>query len=66
MDIKLKGEMESMENSRIYQVEEVAKILGISKSYVYQLIKEEKIPFVRLGSKVIIPKKKFDDWFDNL
>lgn len=51
---------------RIYQISEVAEILGISKSYVYQLIKEEKIPVVKLGRRIIIPKPKFDHWFEQL
>lgn len=51
---------------RIYQINEVAEILGISRSYVYQLIKEEKIPVVKLGRRIIIPKPKFDNWFNQL
>lgn len=51
---------------RIYQITEIAEILGISKSYVYQLIKEEKIPVVKLGRRIIIPKPKFDAWFEQL
>lgn len=53
-------------DKRIYQISEVADILGISKSYTYQMIKEEKIPVVRLGKRIIIPKPKFDAWFEQL
>lgn len=52
--------------TRIYKINEIAEILGISKSYAYQMIKEEKIPVVRLGRRIIIPKPKFDVWFEQL
>lgn len=53
-------------DSRIYKINEVAEILGISKSYTYQMIKEGKIPVVKLGRRIIIPKPKFDAWFEQL
>lgn len=52
--------------AKIYKIEEVAIMLGISKSYVYQMIKENKIPVVRLGRRIIIPKLKFDRWLEQL
>lgn len=58
-------EVDIME-TRIYKINEIAEILGISKSYAYQMIKEEKIPVVRLGRRIIIPKPKFDAWFEQL
>lgn len=57
--------MEVME-TKVYKIEEVAIMMGISKSYVYQMIKENKIPVVRLGRRIIIPKVKFDKWIEQL
>ena len=52
--------------TKIYTIQDVAQMLGISRSFVYQMIKEDKIPVVRLGRRVIIPKLKFDKWFEQL
>ncbi len=36
-------------------VDEVAKILGASRSYVYSLVRKGDIPSKRLGKRVFIP-----------
>lgn len=47
-----------------YTVPEVAKILGISQSYAYEMARQKKFPILELGHKVLIPKKKFDNWLE--
>lgn len=43
-----------MENKVIlYTVSEVAKLLHTNKSYVYDLIKANKLPALKLGSKKV-------------
>ncbi len=49
-----------------YSVMEAAKLIGISKSNLYRLINQGEIPFIRLGKRILIPKKKFEDLFDCL
>ncbi|MFC1978581.1 excisionase family DNA-binding protein [Chloroflexota bacterium] len=39
-----------------YSVSECADILGISKGLCYQLVREGRIPSLRLGRRLIIPK----------
>lgn len=46
----------------VYSVKEVAVLLGISKSFAYQLVKEKKIPVVELDGRKIIPKQALNDW----
>ena len=46
----------------VYSVTEVAELLGISKSYVYKLIRNKTIPFLKLGKRKIIPKTVFEEW----
>jgi len=36
-------------------VDEVAKMLGASKSYVYQQVRDGAIPSKRLGKRVFVP-----------
>lgn len=46
----------------VYTVKEVAKLLGISRSYAYELVKEKKLPVLDLGRRKVIPKNRFDEW----
>ena len=57
--------MEVKLEKRTYNAVEVAAMLGISKSKVYDLIRQGVIPSLKLGSRVVIPKSKFDEWVDN-
>ena len=36
-------------------IAEAADRLGVSKSYLYQLAKEGRLPVVRLGRRVLVP-----------
>lgn len=49
---------------RSYSVEEAAKILGVSKRSVYKLCSHELFKSVRIGTKLRISKKSFDEWLD--
>lgn len=40
-----------------YTPEELTKILGLSRCFVYKLLKEGKIASIRLGKRIIIPKE---------
>ena len=45
-----------------YNVAEVAEVLGISKSHVYQLAKEKKIPVLELGKRKVFPIETLEEW----
>ncbi|MBO5177178.1 MAG: helix-turn-helix domain-containing protein [Lachnospiraceae bacterium] len=49
---------------KAYTVAEVATILGISRSYAYEMAKQKKFPILELGKRMIVPKKKFDTWLE--
>jgi excisionase family DNA binding protein len=42
-------------------VEETAKLLRISRNTAYMLANEGKLPVVRLGRRLLVPKKRLDD-----
>lgn len=46
----------------VYSIQEVAELLGISKSYAYELVRNGTIPALVLGKKRLIPKEKFAEW----
>ncbi|MFI3173411.1 MAG: helix-turn-helix domain-containing protein [Eubacteriales bacterium] len=48
-----------------YNVGEVAEVLGISKSFTYQLIKEKKIPTLDLGQRKVVPIAALERWIEN-
>ena len=51
---------------RVYTVDEIQDILGVSKTTTYQLIKSKVFHSVRIGGQYRISKKSFDNWLDNL
>ncbi|WP_353806985.1 helix-turn-helix domain-containing protein [Dialister sp.] len=48
-----------------YSAYEVSKLLGISTPSVYSLCRQGKIPCIKLGGRILIPRKQFSDWLDN-
>jgi len=48
----------------VYSVQEVAGLLGISKSYAYELVRNGTIPVLQLGRKRVVPKEKFYRWIN--
>ena len=46
----------------VYSAQEVAEMLGISRSYAYELIKNGTIPALQLGKKRVVPKETFIRW----
>ena len=44
--------------------EMTAKLLGISLSSAYELMHEEVFPSVRIGSRFVVPKDKFQQWVE--
>ena len=37
-------------------VPEAAKMLGISRNFAYDLVKQEKLPVIRFGKRLLIPR----------
>lgn len=60
-----KKAVKAMSNKRVYTVEEIQAILGISKNTAYALVKSGAFHSVKIGGQYRISKKSFDDWLDN-
>ena len=45
-------------------VEEVAKVLRISRGTAYNLVHREDFPAVKIGRRLIIPRDQFRIWVD--
>ena len=48
----------------VYSIQEVADLLGLSRSYVYELVRNGTIPNRQLGRKRVTPKEKFVEWLN--
>ena len=52
-----------MEGSKtMLTVKEISEMLGISQSTVRKMVREKKIPFNKILSKILFDKKTVDDW----
>lgn len=51
---------------RVYTVDEIQDILGVSKTTAYNLVKSGAFHSVRVGGQFRISKKSFDRWLDAL
>jgi excisionase family DNA binding protein len=48
----------------VYTVREVARLLSLSLSTTYELLRAGEIPATRLGHRWIIPRSRFHAWLD--
>ncbi len=45
-------------------VKELAQLLGLGVNKAYTLVKEGRIPSIRIGRQIRISKKALNDWLD--
>jgi len=45
-------------------VEEVARALQVSRSTAYDLVRSEGFPKIRIGRRLLVPRKAFRDWLE--
>ncbi len=60
--------MQNVKNSDLpmtLRVDDVAKILGISRAGAYNLVKSKDFPSIEVGRRLIIPTKQFLEWLEN-
>lgn len=46
----------------LLNVKQLADLLGVSDSSVYELIQEDDFPSVRIGKRIVIPKEELRQW----
>ena len=54
-----------MKNKKVYTVDEIQNILGISKASTYKLVNSNVFHYVKIGSLYRISKTSFDKWLEN-
>jgi excisionase family DNA binding protein len=43
-----------------YNVEEAGALAGLSRGASYEAVKRGEMPVIRIGSRLLVPKKKWD------
>ena len=45
-------------------VQEIAIVLGISKTSAYELVRSKGFPILKIVSRLVVPKEKFREWVE--
>lgn len=46
------------------RVADVAKLLSISRSHAYEMVRTGELPHVRIGNAVRVPRRALEAWLD--
>ncbi|MDY3019597.1 MAG: helix-turn-helix domain-containing protein [Oscillospiraceae bacterium] len=46
----------------LLNVKQLAELLGVSDSSVYELIQKDDFPSLRIGKRIVIPKEELRKW----
>ncbi|MDW8482677.1 MAG: helix-turn-helix domain-containing protein [Meiothermus sp.] len=47
-----------------YRVDEVAEMLSVSATTIYELVRAGTLPHKRLGRRIVIPARALEDWIN--
>ena len=50
------------EDPLLLTVSEAAKLLRISRGLAYELVRQQRIPFIRLGRRILVPRHGLEVW----
>ena len=56
----------SLPEARTYTVDEIAAMLGVSRTSAYNLVKKGYFKTIRIGYSIRISKKSFDAWLEDM
>ena len=45
-----------------YSVADIQRELGIGRHSAYELVAREDFPTLRIGKRIVIPVRQFEDW----
>ena len=62
---RISGYQKSESYKRTYTTEDIMDILSIGKNSAYALIKKNEFRSVRVGNRIRISRKSFDEWLDS-
>ena len=62
--IKLAQSIEGQTEMTCYSVDQASKILGVSRSKMYDLLRRPDFPVVSVGHRKLIPRRQLEEWLD--
>lgn len=62
--VQITEQSASSSESLTYSVEQTAKVLGISRSKLYELLHRPDFPVVDIGHRKLIPRRQLEQWLD--
>ena len=65
MDLEENMNRRDISAIKTYRVEDIVRILDISRSAAYNLVREGHFKTVRIGSAIRISRNSFDEWLEN-
>ena len=48
----------------VYNVYEVAALIGINLPKAYEIVRQESFPSIRIGRRIVVPKEAFHKWLE--
>jgi len=51
--------------SPLMSIDEAAEFLGLKKSTLYKYISARKMPFLKVGSRVLFSREKLEEWISS-
>jgi excisionase family DNA binding protein len=54
----------STDSSFLLTVPEAARLLRISRNLAYELIRQNTLPHVRLGRRILVPRRGLENWIE--
>lgn len=45
-----------------YSVKEAAEVMNVSTATIRRMVERKELPYIKAGSRVLIPIKHFDKW----
>jgi excisionase family DNA binding protein len=53
------------ESSMLLRIPEAARALGIARSLAYEMARDGRLPVVRIGKAVRIPRRQLEQWIED-
>jgi len=52
-------------NQKLLNVNEVSNLINASKSSIYNYVKDQSIPSIKLNGKILFSREDIERWIDN-
>ncbi|HEX2455411.1 MAG TPA: helix-turn-helix domain-containing protein [Vicinamibacterales bacterium] len=61
---EIRADVRSEDAPLLLKAEEVAKMLGLGRTKVYEMMGAGELPVVRIGTAVRVPRQRLLDWIE--